>query len=61
MPEPVPEQPVQKLMEYIGAALKDATRYGLECEMLAWAFMDLCKDHEKIKAAIEHGCREWDL
>ena len=48
-------------MEYIGAALKDATRYGLECEMLAWAFMDLCKDNARIKQAIEHGCREWDL
>lgn len=61
MPEPVPKQPEQDLMEYIAAALKNATRYGMECEMLAWAFMDLCKDNDRIKQAIDHGASEWDL
>lgn len=61
MPEPVPSSPEEDLMKYIANTLADAKRYGMECEVLAWAFMDLCDDHARIKGALDHGCREWDL
>lgn len=53
------EHEIEGLMHHLVETLEEARKYGLECEVLAWAFMDLCKDHKRIKEAIDHGFYEW--
>lgn len=48
------------LMDAMNERLKEARKYGLEMEVLTWAFMQLSKgDDYKILEALDYGLGEW--